>query len=193
LPTFSGNNGKVAVVNSTGTDIEYTSISGTGTVVSVDVSGGTTGLTTSGGPVIGSGTITLAGTLAAANGGTGQSTYTDGQLLIGNSSTGGLTKATLTAGAGVTITNTNGAISIAAAGTGTVSSVAVVSANGLAGTVANPTTSAAITLSTTITGLLRGDGTSLLATTIGAGLSFIAGTLAATGPSTGKVYYMGQF
>lgn len=193
LPTFSGNNGKVVVVNSTGTDIEYTTISGTGTVTSIDVSGGTTGLTTSGGPVFSSGTITLAGTLAAANGGTGQSAYTDGQLLIGNSLTGGLTKSTLTAGTGVTITNTNGAISISAAGTGTVTDVSIVSANGLAGTVANPTTSAAVTLSTTITGLLRGDGTSLLSTTIGAGLSFIAGTLAATGPSTGKVYYMGQF
>lgn len=45
-----------------------------GTVSSVDVSGGTTGLTTSGGPVTTSGTITLAGTLAIANGGTGQTT-----------------------------------------------------------------------------------------------------------------------
>lgn len=44
---------------------------GSGTVTSVDVSGGTTGLTTSGGPVTGAGTITLAGTLAVANGGTG--------------------------------------------------------------------------------------------------------------------------
>jgi len=43
----------------------------TGTVTSVAVSGGTTGLSTSGGPVTGSGTITLAGTLAVANGGTG--------------------------------------------------------------------------------------------------------------------------
>jgi hypothetical protein len=44
---------------------------GNGTVTSVNVSGGTTGLTTSGGPVTGSGTITLGGTLAVANGGTG--------------------------------------------------------------------------------------------------------------------------
>lgn len=44
---------------------------GSGTVTSVDVSGGTTGLTTSGGPITSSGTITLAGTLAIANGGTG--------------------------------------------------------------------------------------------------------------------------
>jgi hypothetical protein len=44
---------------------------GSGSVTSVDVSGGTTGLTTSGGPVTSAGTITLAGTLAIANGGTG--------------------------------------------------------------------------------------------------------------------------
>ena len=49
---------------------------GTGTVTSVAVSGGTTGLTTSGGPITSSGTITLAGTLAAANGGTGTTTLT---------------------------------------------------------------------------------------------------------------------
>lgn len=48
-----------------------------GSVTSVDVSGGTTGLTTSGGPVTTSGTITLAGTLAVANGGTGQTTKTE--------------------------------------------------------------------------------------------------------------------
>ena len=46
----------------------------TGTVTSVNVSGGTTGLTTSGGPIATSGTITLAGTLAVANGGTGATT-----------------------------------------------------------------------------------------------------------------------
>ena len=47
-----------------------------GTVTSVDVSGGTTGLTTSGGPITVSGTITLAGTLNVANGGTGATTLT---------------------------------------------------------------------------------------------------------------------
>ena len=46
-------------------------ISGTGTVTSVQMAGGTTGLTYSGGPITGAGTITTAGTLAAANGGTG--------------------------------------------------------------------------------------------------------------------------
>ena len=47
---------------------------GTGTVTSINVSGGTTGLTTSGGPVTTSGTITLAGTLDVDNGGTGATT-----------------------------------------------------------------------------------------------------------------------
>lgn len=49
-----------------------------GTVTSIDVSGGTTGLTTSGGPVTGSGTITFAGTLAVANGGTGITSFGSG-------------------------------------------------------------------------------------------------------------------
>lgn len=46
----------------------------TGTVTSVDISGGTTGLTFSGGPITTAGTFTTSGTLAIANGGTGQTT-----------------------------------------------------------------------------------------------------------------------
>ena len=57
--------------------------SNTGTVTSVAVSGGTTGLTTSGGPVTGSGTITLAGTLAVANGGTGATTASAARTNLG--------------------------------------------------------------------------------------------------------------
>jgi hypothetical protein len=45
-----------------------------GGVSSVQVSGGTTGLTTSGGPIVSSGTITLGGTLVVSNGGTGSTT-----------------------------------------------------------------------------------------------------------------------
>jgi hypothetical protein len=59
-------------------------ITGGGSVTSVAVSGGTTGLTTSGGPITTSGTITLAGTLAASNGGTGASTLTANNVLLGN-------------------------------------------------------------------------------------------------------------
>ena len=99
---------------------------GDGSVTNIDVAGGSTGLTFSGGPVTTTGTITMAGTLAVASGGTGQTSYTDGQLLIGNTSGGGLSKATLTQGSGVTITNSNGTISISATGSGgSVTSVGV--------------------------------------------------------------------
>lgn len=69
-------------------------------------------------------TTDVSGTLPIANGGTGQTSYTDGQLLIGNSTGNTLTKATLTAGSGVTITNGSGSINISATGSGgTVTSV----------------------------------------------------------------------
>jgi hypothetical protein len=69
-------------------------------------------------------TSDVTGTLPVANGGTGQTSYTNGQLLIGNTTGNTLTKATITAGSGVTITNGNGSIEISATGTGgTVTSV----------------------------------------------------------------------
>lgn len=91
---------------------------GSGTVTSVDVSGGSTGLSFTGGPITSSGTITAGGTLAVGYGGTGQTTYTDGELLIGNTATGSLSKTTLTAGSNITITNGNGTITIASTGGG---------------------------------------------------------------------------
>lgn len=57
---------------------------------------------------------TLSDTVTVVKGGTGQTTYTDGQLLIGNTTGNTLTKSTLTAGSGITITNGSGAITIAA-------------------------------------------------------------------------------
>ena len=111
----------------------------------------------------------VTGTLPVANGGTGQTSYTDGQLLIGNSTGNTLTKATLTAGSGITVTNSAGGITIAASGggSGTVTSASVVSANGFAGTVATATTTPAITLSTSVTGVLKGNGTAISAATAG--------------------------
>lgn len=55
----------------------------------------------------------ITGTVAVANGGTGQSSFVNGELLIGNTTGNTLTKATLTAGTGVTITNGAGSITIA--------------------------------------------------------------------------------
>lgn len=83
-------------INATGTpssstflrgDNTWATPSGSGSVTSVDVSGGTTGLTTSGGAITSSGTITIAGTLGCANGGTGLTSYTQGDLLFASGST----------------------------------------------------------------------------------------------------------
>lgn len=57
---------------------------GSGTVTSVDVSGGTTGLTTAGGPITTSGTITIGGTLNVANGGTGATTAAGAPFALKN-------------------------------------------------------------------------------------------------------------
>ena len=54
---------------------------GSGTVTSVAISGGTTGFSFSGSPITTSGTFTLSGTLAVANGGTNLTTYTLGDIL----------------------------------------------------------------------------------------------------------------
>jgi len=81
-----------------------------------------------------------------------------------------------------------------ASGSGTVTSVSVTSANGLAGTVATATTTPAITLSTTITGFLYGNGTALSAATISTGLTASTSTLTAnisTGVSGGQTIYGG--
>jgi len=75
--------------------------------------------------------------------------------------------------------------SISTAGGGTVSSVSVVSANGLAGTVATATTTPAITLSTSITGVLKGNGTAISAAT--AGTDYIAPSGALGTPSSGTL------
>jgi len=75
-------------------------------------------------------TTGVTGTLPVANGGTNQTTYTNGQLLIGNTTGNTLSKSTLTAGSGISITNGTGTITIASTA-GTVTSVAT--GNGLSG------------------------------------------------------------
>lgn len=89
----------------------------------------------------------LSSTLAVASGGTGQTTYTNGQLLIGNSTGNTLTKATLTAGSGISITNGSGSITIASTGVTSVSGTGTVNGLTLSGTV---TTTGNLTLSGTV-------------------------------------------
>ena len=91
-----------------------------GTVTSVAVSGGTTGLTTSGGPVTTSGTITLAGTLAVANGGTGITSFGAGVAnFLGTPSSANLaTVLTDETGTGVAVFNVSPALTTPAITTG---------------------------------------------------------------------------
>lgn len=115
LDAASGNTGK----------IQFTQFSGAGAITAgdgLDKVGNTMSLDlkSNGGLVIDSTEVTvdlgasgITGTLAVGDGGSGQTSYTDGQLLIGNSSGNTLAKATLTGGSGVTVTNGNGSISVA--------------------------------------------------------------------------------
>jgi len=131
--------------------------------------------------------------ITVANGGTGQSTYTNGQLLIGNTTGNTLTKATLTAGSGISITNGTGSITIAATGgggtvtsvngTGTVNGITLtgtVTSSGdltLGGTLSN------VSLTSQVTGTLpvANGGTGLTSGTSGGILAFTAsGTLASS-------------
>ena len=93
---------------------------------------------------------------------TGTAANVTGVVAVANGGSGTATPS-LVAGTNVTVTGTWPNQTIAAAGGGTVTSVSVVSANGLAGTVATATTTPAITLTTSITGLLKGNGTAISA------------------------------
>jgi hypothetical protein len=82
----------------------FTNQSGTRTAMSAAASGANSDITSLTG---------LTTPLSVAQGGTGQSSYTNGQLLIGNTTGNTLTKATLTAGTGISVTNSTGSITIA--------------------------------------------------------------------------------
>ena len=132
LATLTAGSG-ISVTNSSGGISIALSGASSGTVTSVAVSGGTTGLTTSGGPITAAGTITLAGTLAVANGGTGVTTSTGSgnnvlstsptlvTPILGTPTSGTLTNATglpLTTGVTGTLAATNGGTGLTTYATG---------------------------------------------------------------------------
>jgi hypothetical protein len=75
--------GASVTATNSGDDVTINVSSGTGTVTSVGLSGGTTGLTVTGSPITTTGTITLAGTVAVANGGTGDTTASGARTNLG--------------------------------------------------------------------------------------------------------------
>ena len=70
--------------------------------------------------------------ISVVQGGTGQTTYTNGQLLIGNTTGNTLTKTTLTAGTGITVTNGTGSITITNTGPDTFPGVGIAYSTGTA-------------------------------------------------------------
>jgi hypothetical protein len=112
--------------------------SSTGTVTSVSGSGGTTGLTLTGGPITTSGTLTLGGTLSIANGGTGATTAAAALDALVPPQAGNAGRFLTTDGTTVSWGTD--------VGPGTVTTVSIVTANGVSGTVANASSTPAITL-----------------------------------------------
>ena len=115
-----------------------------------------------------------AGTVTTNANLTGEATSTGNSVTLSNSAVIGKVITGYTSGAGVVAATDTILQAIqkldgntAASGSGTVTSVSVVTANGLAGTVATASITPAITLTTSVTGVIKGDGTALSAATSG--------------------------
>jgi hypothetical protein len=121
----------------------WLTLAGTGTVTSVDVSGGTTGLTFSGGPITTSGAITMAGTLGVANGGTGAVSLTG--YLKGNGTSA------FTGSATVPTTDLSGTVLNAQLANNSVTFNGATVALGASGTI-TANTSSALTIGTGLSG-----------------------------------------
>jgi hypothetical protein len=136
-------------------------------------------------------------------GGTGQTSYTDGQLLIGNSVGNTLDKNTLTAGTAIGITNGHGTIAIANTGVTSVAAGSGVSVSAATGavTIANTGVLSAIagtgisvssatgnvTIANTGVTSFSGGTTGLTPSTPTTGAVVLAGTLAIANGGTGAV------
>lgn len=77
----TSNTASQILISNAGAAPSWMSLSGVGTVTSVDGSGGVTGMTLSGGPITTSGTLTLGATLDIGSGGTNLTTFNTGDLL----------------------------------------------------------------------------------------------------------------
>lgn len=108
--TTTGAHQSVAAGTTTGQPLTYQGAAALPTFAALNLAGGANVVT---------------GTLPVGNGGTGQSSYVNGELLIGNSTGNTLTKATLTQGSGINITNGNGSITISVTGVLTSSSFVI--------------------------------------------------------------------
>ena len=207
--SISGSTNALSNIGNSSLTNSAITINGTSTSLGGSISVGTVTSVTGTAPVVSSGGATPAISMAAATGSVnGYLTSTD-WTTFNNKGSGSVTSvAALTLGTtGTDLTSTvatgtttpvitlnvptasasnRGALSSADwttfnnKGSGSVTSASVVSANGFAGTVATATTTPAITITTSITGVLKGNGTAISAAT--SGTDYSAGTSAlATG------------
>ena len=195
IQKLDGNNSTNAnltgVITSVGNATSIASQTGTGTKFVVDTSptlitpdlGTPTALV--GTNITGTASGLTAGTVTTNANLTGEATSTGNSVTLSNSAVIGKVITGFTSGAGVVaatdtilqaIQKLNG--NTAASGSGTVTSVSVVTANGLAGTVATASITPAITLTTSVTGVIKGDGTALSAATSGTDYSLGTSALA---------------
>jgi hypothetical protein len=119
------------------------------------------------------------GVIAVNNGGTGEVSYTNGQLLIGNSVGNTLSKNTLTPGAGIGVTNGPGSIAIANTGVTSVTAGAGINVSSATGnvTITNTAPVGVASFSAGATGLTPSSPTT--------GAVVLAGTLAVANGGTG--------
>jgi hypothetical protein len=165
--TSAGTSGQV--LTSAGASTPTWTTPTTGTVTSVSFTGGIISVATP--------TTTPALTVAGTSGGipyfSSGTTWASSAALtqygvVYGGGAGATPVATAAGTTGQVLTATTGGAPTwaAPATSGTVTSVSVVSANGFAGTVATATTTPAITLTTSITGVLKGNGTAISAAVV---------------------------
>lgn len=148
-----------------GTTFEWSATgAGQGTVTQVEGTGTVNGITLTG-TVTSNGNLTLGGTLVLTSGqittGLGYSPLKLNDLSVTTLTPSGVGELAYNSATGIfTFTPP-------APPTGTVNDMTFVNTNGFTGTITNPTTTPELTLSTTVTGILKGSGTGLTSATPG--------------------------
>jgi hypothetical protein len=157
-----GSAGQVLASGGTGANPYWLSVSGVGTVTSINASGGSTGMTFTGGPITSAGTLTLGGTLATTNGGTGLTSFTANTAIYATS-TSALTSGTLPVVAGGTgVTTSTGSGSVVLNNSPTLISPTLGAASATSLSLSTPLgVSSGGTGLSSVTGYLKGAGSSI--------------------------------